>query len=156
MKKHTKKAAQTTKTALAKALGVSRQLIAYHCRGGDAPSLSDTEGWIQYLASKGRAGSVPPDLRRKIAEQRLAILKATRARLEFENLRAAGETMLVSEAQRQAGEACGYFFSELQRMERELPPALAGGTAVDCFKRIHSFVEGLRKSAKEKFAQVGT
>lgn len=156
MKKRTKKAAQTTKTALAKALGVSRQLIAYHCRGGDAPSLSDTEGWIQYLASKGRAGSVPPDLRRKIAEARLAILRATRARMELENRKAEGLTMLVEDAKRQAAEACGYFFSELGRMERELPPALAGGTAVDIFKRLHSFTETLRGEAKARFEEVGT
>lgn len=64
-------------------------------------------------------------------------------------------TMPTAEAERQAAEACSYLFSELERMERELPPSLAGGTAVDIFKRLHQFTEGLRKSAQDKFNAIG-
>ena len=63
--------------------------------------------------------------------------------------------MPTADAVRQAAQACDYFFAELERGERELPPALAGGTATDIFKRLHSFTEGLRKAGKEKFEAIG-
>jgi hypothetical protein len=59
--------------------------------------------------------------------------------------------MPILDAQQQASEACAFFFAELERAERELPPSLAGGTAVDIFKRLHNFTETLRKAGKTKF-----
>ena len=59
--------------------------------------------------------------------------------------------MPVAEACRQAAEACAFFFAELKRGERELPPALAGLPAVEIFKRLHNFTETLRKAGKGKF-----
>jgi hypothetical protein len=144
-----------TKSSLSRLLGVSRQLISAHCKDPDAPPIDNPEKWALFLAAKGRSGSVPPELRRKIAEARLAILRATRARMELENRKAEGRTMLVEDGQRQAAEACSFFFAELGRMERELPPALAGGTAVDIFKRLHSFTETLRGEAKARFERIG-
>ena len=68
--------------------------------------------------------------------------------------------MPVAEACRQAAEACAFFFAELKRGERELPPALAGLPAVEIFKRLHNFTETLRKAGKQKFevgpAKAGT
>lgn len=63
--------------------------------------------------------------------------------------------MPTDEAKRQAGEAWAWVFAELERAERELPPSLAGGTAVDIGKRLHSFTETVRRTAKEKFEKVG-
>ena len=63
--------------------------------------------------------------------------------------------MPIALACRQATEACGFFFSELERAERELPPALASGTAVEIYKRLHAFTEALRKSAKARFERIG-
>jgi hypothetical protein len=59
--------------------------------------------------------------------------------------------MPILDAQQQASEACAFFFAELERAERELPPSLAGGTAVDISKRLHNFTETLRKVGKAKF-----
>jgi len=63
--------------------------------------------------------------------------------------------MPTADAQNQAAEACQFFFSELERWERESPPALAGQTAVEVFKRQHGFTEQLRKNAKKKFEEIG-
>jgi hypothetical protein len=144
-----------TQSGLAAALGVSRQLISCHVKAGGAPPLEDVAGWSAHLAAKGRTGSLPPDLRRAIGEQRLEILKAQKMRLERENAVAAGLLMPVAAAQRQAGFACGFFFEELQRAERELPPALAGLSAVEVFKHLHAFNENLRREAKLKFEAIG-
>src|ERR1035441_9204745 len=57
----------------------------------------------------------------------------------------------VGVAWRQGAEACAFFFAELERGERELPPALAGLPAVEIFKRLHNFTETLRKAGKGKF-----
>jgi transcriptional regulator with XRE-family HTH domain len=148
------KSKKLTLTALAKKLGVSRQLLGSHIKTGGAPTLDDIEAWRIFLAAHGRSGSAPPDLRRKIAEQRLAILKEQRAALARKNAQEAGELMPVASAVRQAGEAMGYTFSELERMAREIPPALAGGTAVEIGKRIAAEVERIRSTLKEKFQTI--
>ena len=145
-----------TQLALANDLGVSRQLIAYHLRAGECPPLTDRKAWVEFLAQKGRSGSAPPELRRKIAEKRLAILEQTRKRMARENEAAAGLMMPTEEARRQAAIACSFLFAELERGERELPPAMAGQTAVEIFKRLHGFTEALRKAAKDKFNNIGS
>ena len=48
----------------------------------------------------------------------------------------------------------GYTFSELERLAREIPPALAGGTAVEIGKRIAVEVERIRSTLKEKFQTI--
>jgi hypothetical protein len=144
-----------TQASLAGLLGVSRQLISCHVKAGGAPPLDDLAGWTAHLAARGRTGSLPPDLRRAIGEQRLAILKATKARLERENAVAARALMPVADAKRQASFACCYFFEELAREERELPPRLAGLSAVEVFKHLHAFNENLRREAKLKFEAIG-
>src|ERR1017187_558504 len=63
--------------------------------------------------------------------------------------------MLTSDGQRQAADAMAMTFSELDRRDRELPPALAGLSAVEIFERLHAFTERLRTDAKAKFEKVG-
>lgn len=113
-KTNTKK---TTQSQLADALGVSRQLIAAHIKKGDTPALDDLAGWNVYLAQKGRIGSAPAELRHEIASERLAILKASREKLERENKVAAGGLMLVADAVKQATEAAHYLAGELDRLK---------------------------------------
>jgi len=148
------KSKKLTLAALAKKLGVSRQLLGSHVKNGGSPDLSDPEAWRIFLAAHGRSGSAPPDLRRKIAEQRLAILKEQRAALARKNALEAGELMPVASAVRQAGEAMGYTFSELERMARECPPGLAGQDAVTIGKRLSAEVEKIRKTLNEKFQTI--
>lgn len=61
----------------------------------------------------------------------------------------------VSDAQRQAGEAMVLVFAELERRDRELPPALAGLPAVEIFKRMNADTEAIRRNLKTKFEEVG-
>ena len=149
------KAPKPTQSSLAKALGISRQLVAAHARKPDAPKLDDLTGWTAYLAQHGRIGSAPDDLRRAIAQERLEILKETKAKLVRDNKVEEGKMMLCSSAVKQAAEAGGYMFAELERMARELPPALAGQSAVEVCKRISTEVEAIRKTLNEKFESIG-
>lgn len=155
MKTKPKKPTQTTQTTLAKQLGISRQLLASHIKKGCAPALDDLEGWRTFLAQVGRSGSAPPDLRRKIAVERLGILKEQRASLARKNESEAGELMPCASAVKQAAEAGGYMFAELERMAREIPPALAGLDAVSIGKRISAEVEKIRKTLQEKVQAIG-
>lgn len=66
-----------------------------------------------------------------------------------------GLTMLVADAEVQAGEAGGFCLSSLERLARELPPALAGLSAVEIFKRLNSEVESIRKQLEKKFQEIG-
>src|SRR5437762_1911546 len=76
----TSKENKATQSQLAKSLGVTRQLIAFHRKrlGKQAPALSDVEGWRSYFAAYGRAGSAPKELRDEIARTKLSILKEVR------------------------------------------------------------------------------
>ena len=118
-----------TQSSVAASLGVSRQLLAAYVKKPDAPALDDLTGWTIYLAQKGRIGSVPPDLRRAIAQERLAILRETKKKLARENEVQAGRMMPTADAQRQAAQAMTLTFAELERRDRELPPAMAGLSA---------------------------
>lgn len=66
-----------------------------------------------------------------------------------------GAMMPTADAIRQAGEAMGLTFAELERRDRELPPALAGLPAVEIHKRMTGDTESIRKTLKAKFQEVG-
>lgn len=66
-----------------------------------------------------------------------------------------GAMMPTADAKREAGEAMGLTFAELDRRDRELPPALAGLSAVEIFKRMKSDTESIRKNLTEKFKEIG-
>ena len=149
------KSPKPTQASLARQLGVSRQLVSAHFKDPDAPKLDDVSGWAAFFAARGRSGSAPPELRAKLAQARLDILKEQKRRMARENSIGDKKMMLISDAQQQAAFACGYFFSELERAERELPPGLAGRSAVDIYKHLHGFIEALRRNAKAKFEEVG-
>jgi hypothetical protein len=144
-----------TQASLAALLGVSRQLIAAHRKHADAPAIDDIPGWSLFLAQKGRIGSAPDDLRRAIAQERLDILKETRIRLARENEIEAGKTILAAEARSQAAQAAGYFMNEIERWGREMPPSLAGLSAVEISKLMNARQEQIRKSLKEKLERIG-
>jgi hypothetical protein len=63
--------------------------------------------------------------------------------------------MPVADAWQQCATAWCFVFENLQRAENELPPALAGLSAVEIFERLHAFTERLRTDAKAKFEKVG-
>ncbi len=66
-----------------------------------------------------------------------------------------GITMLTADAMAQAGSAMSVVFAELERRDRELPPALAGLPAVEIYKRMKSDTEHVRKTCEEKFNEIG-
>lgn len=154
-KKPKTKEHKTTQAELARQAGTTRHVIAWHLKHSNPPPLHDVPGWIAHLAAHGRSGSAPPELRAKIAQKRLEILEQTRIRLEYDNQVRKGELMPVADACRQAAEACSYLMSELERIEREAPPSLAGCTAVESYKILHAAVERLRRDAKAKFEAIG-
>jgi len=140
-----------TKTAFADALGISRQALNVHLKAPDAPPIGDLDAWQIYLAAHGRIGSAPDDLRRAIAQERLDILKETKAKLARQNKVEDDLLMPVADAKRQNSSAWNFVFSELERFQNELPPILAGLSAVEIYKHLHAFTERMRADAIEKF-----
>jgi hypothetical protein len=63
--------------------------------------------------------------------------------------------MPTADAERQAAEAMGLTFGELERIANEIPPAVAGQDAVTIFKRLKSEVERMRKTLTQKFQEIG-
>lgn len=63
--------------------------------------------------------------------------------------------MPTSDAVAQASAAGSHFMSELERFCRELPPALAGLSAVEIAKRMTALAESVRKTMKQKLGEIG-
>ena len=63
--------------------------------------------------------------------------------------------MLTSDGQRQAADAMAMTFSELDRRDRELPPALAGRSAVEISERMESDTKTIKKNLALKFQEIG-
>ena len=157
MKTKSPKSPKMTVSKLAAVLGVSRQLIAAHRKKPDAPALDDVAGWNVFFAAHGRMGSsnVPPELRKAIAQERLAILTETKIKLARENESEAGKLMLVEDAVRHANAAGSFFMEAIERLTREGPPAWAGCTAAAIATHLDGLVERIRRELKEKMATIG-
>lgn len=144
---------KNTQSSLAALLGVTRQLIAAYRRKPNAPSLDDVAGWEALLAERGRIGSAPAEIRTKIAKKRLEILEQTKIKLARENEVESGVLMPVADARIQNGRAWAYIFDQMARTENELPPNLAGRTAVEIYNQLHDFTERMRTEARRKFVE---
>jgi hypothetical protein len=156
MKRETpKKNGPKTHQELADELGVSRQAITAASQKNDAPKIGDVAAWRAYLAAHGRTGSLPADLRRKIGEARLAILLEQQVAAKRQNDVEAGRMMLTADAVAQAAEAGAMVMSELERLAREIPPAISGLDSISIAKRLNAEVEQIRKTLKEKFNAIG-
>lgn len=83
----------------------------------------------------------------------LATEKARRERIRREVDEKA--VLPAEEFWRQAAEAMALTFAELERRDRELPPALAGLSAIEIHKRMAADTEAIRRTLKEKFESIG-
>ena len=141
---------------LAARLGVSRQTIAHHLKQKDAPPIGDVPGWTAHLAAHGRDGSAPPDLKRKIAEARLAVLKQTERGLRQANDERDGRTISKDEVSTGIKASVALMFSELDRLFlNELPPALKGLDELSIKARCNTAIGQLRQSLRERFGKMG-
>ncbi|MGD0746058.1 MAG: hypothetical protein ABSA45_12970 [Verrucomicrobiota bacterium] len=147
----TKNKTKTTQSQLAASLGVSRQLIAHHVKSGNAPGLSDTAGWIEYLAAHGRTGSLPPEMRKKIADQRLRLVRAQAERVEIENRIRRAETIpfsLVTTFIRHL--VANLFFGELDRLAYEFPATLKGKDELAINIEVEAQIARIKKSIEQQ------
>jgi len=152
----------STIAALARVLGISRQALGRHVQKPAAPGLGNVSGWQEYLAAHGRAGSAPPELRRKIAAQRLRLLRAMVAKAERENQKAAGQTLDKGEVQFALSKGTNLLFSGLDRLANVQWPASLKGcgeaeisalTLADVEKLKDDFRDALEKLASEPTSQ---
>jgi hypothetical protein len=82
---------------------------------------------------------------REMNEARIAEVK----RLEAQKL-----VMKTSEVKRQVAEGVGLLFSELDRRDREQPPALAGRSAVEISERMKADTKSIKKNLEQKFQAI--
>lgn len=66
-----------------------------------------------------------------------------------------GELVEAADVVRQANEAGGAYMSQLERLARELPPALAGLPSVEIAKRMEIEFERTRTMLKQKMQTIG-
>ncbi|HWX19507.1 MAG TPA: hypothetical protein VN578_06330 [Candidatus Binatia bacterium] len=140
-----------TQSKLASILGVSRQLIAHHIKTKKGPLLSDVDGWIEHLAAIGREGSLPPEIRKRIAKERLRILQLQAERMEMENAAKRREVVSFADAQRFIQNlVANCFFGELERMAQEFPPTLKGKTEIQINEEVIRQIEQVKVTLQGK------
>lgn len=93
----------------------------------------------------------PPD---GLATWREALNRVQTHRQEILLAKDKGTVLDLPEAERRAAEGEAYYFSELDRMIREMPTALCGLSANQIHAKILQFVTELKARSREKFQAV--
>ena len=143
------------RTKLATALGISLNALKIHLRDPQHPPMDDVGAWEMLLAEKGRAGSAPPKIRADIARARLAILNETKKRMARDNAVAEKEMISVAEVRAQCNAAGALFMDSLEKLARELPPALAGLPTTAVASRMELEIESIRRNLTAKMQEIG-
>lgn len=145
----------TTQSGLAKAIGVSRQLVSFHVKNGKAPKDLNVEAWRTYLAAVGREGSASGELHKAIGKQKLLILKEVRHAKQRENRIKDGEAFDAGRVQRFITDVIhNVFYGELDRMALEFPVTLAGRTAIEIHEEILKQTETTKRCLRDRLAQL--
>jgi hypothetical protein len=143
---------------LARALGVSRQLVAYHQKQPGAPAVHLVAAWQEFLSMQGGArlaATYSAEDKAEIGKLKKRLLAAQVVALETENEREAGRLIPLAEVKTQAADALAFVFSETDRCERETPAALAGLEAIECQRVLKKFFCDMRAHSRERFDAVG-
>ena len=90
----------------------------------------------------------------EMKREKLLKLAAERRIKEREDREGDGKLMPTATAHAQAGEAAGHFMNELEKWSREMPPTLAGLSAVEISKLMNARQEQLRKTLTEKLNNI--
>jgi hypothetical protein len=141
-----------TQSQLARALGTTRQNIAYHERTGNPPPRSDVQAWVEYLAVNGREGTLPREVRLKLAEQRFRLIKAQADRAEIENQVKREELIEFDKVSRWFGPLMRiHYWGELERIAQEYPALLKGKNEVDIHEAILKDVAKIKDTMRNLF-----
>jgi hypothetical protein len=96
------------------------------------------------------ADEKPPD---GLATWREALNRVQTHRQEILLAKDKGTVLDLPEAERRAAEAEAYYGSELDRLMREMPPALCGLSARQIHGVLEKFIDELRLRSQKKFSQ---
>jgi len=141
---------EMTQQELAKALGVSRQLVARYRKKAGAPPIDDIDAWIEFVASHGgRSETLPVKLRAALMRQRIRLLKAQADKAEGEEAVRRGELIEYAEVSAVLHHICGGYWNEIDRLAHELPPNLVGLSAAQIFVELKREKEKIVKSTQD-------
>ena len=110
---------------------MSRQTISQHKKrlGADAPDLTDRKAWATILAATGEEGTGPPDLRRRMAEERLRLLGASANREQLRLKRESEDSWDANDVGMAIKKSVSAFWFAYDRMAQvEMPPLIKGQT----------------------------
>ena len=107
--------------------------------------------WFENCTAES-GDEAPPD---GLATWRDALNRAQTKREEIRLAKDRGQVVEFDEARRQASEAAAHYFSELDRMCRELPPVLKGLDEISIFKKLEQRREEIRETLNRAFDAVG-
>lgn len=121
----------TNWSQLARALGVSKQLMDFHRRKTPgAPTSMSVKDWTQFFNARGYAGAnknkSDKQVAKEMAKAKLEILQHTRHKLARDNKIKDNKIYDAAEVHRFHENLIRFFFGELTRISREFPVLLKG------------------------------
>lgn len=138
--------------ALAKTLGVKLRALQVHVNSGEGPPLDDVPAWLEFLASVGRQGTAPPDIRRETADARRRLVEAQAKKVERENLEATGKLVPVEDIESGLRSVMAEVFVVLERVFcSELPPVLVGLDEVAVREKCRREIDEAKGVLKARF-----
>jgi hypothetical protein len=155
MKPKNPKNKPATKAELARQLGISRQLLAWHAKQPDAPTdIGDVAAWQFYLADQARDAGLPVKHRLEISRQRARWIEQQANRAERENKLAEKGLIPLAEVKAEIAQAVGILFAGLEAAFAELPLMLEGMSAVDIGRRLTTTSELLKAELRRAAAKI--
>ena len=106
---------------------------------------------MEYLAAKGREGSLPLEMRKKIGEQKLRLLRAQADKAEDEKAERRKELLPSADVNAILTELILiHFWGTYDRLTQELPPRLAGLSADEIHTVLRMEKQKLKKKLDER------
>lgn len=133
-------------------LAILKQAKANGCpafRQNNSVSLGEFLRWFFQQAIDN--GDLPPG----VASWRDALNKFQAQREQIKLAEDRKQVMQFSDAHQQAAEAAAFFFGELDRAERELPPAVKGLDEIEAMQTLKAFFKSVRENARKRFDAIG-
>jgi hypothetical protein len=146
-----------TKRALARRLGCTSQAIHYHLRTkANTPPLDNVSAWKTFMAKQTKDHTLTihsATVGRKIARARLAILTEIHAEKAHQRKLRESQSIAGASVRRYTERLVHHFFSQLDRLARELPSTLKGKDEIGINTEMLSQVELIKRNVLSGMAE---
>ena len=140
---------------LAKALGETRQYIAWLKRQPDAPAGLSIKEWTEFISTRKIVSKATPEMKGAMAEAKLKKLQAEARREERKDKLESGQMCLRSEIKTECIAAMAVLFDTLRtKLESNLPVECAGLDAIGIQAKNKTALDAAEDEVRERLEKL--